>query len=512
MHVPCIAVFAALAWQSSARPSLYERSDDGFGYESIFASGLSANASFHYPSQADYNTSTVQRYSYWEDPTFAVTIKPATERDVQLIVGHKQQYLPLALEKVRRANRYNKTFFATGGGHGAEPGFATVQNAVNIDLSNFLQNDLDVTANTLTVGPGIAFKDFEENLYNAGKLMPVGNIYCVNMIGATVGATVGPYQGLVGLAIDYLLSVRLITAAGNIVTASETENPGLFWAIRGAGANFGIIVSAKFKVTDAPNKGNLISADFDFPASANLSLFNWIQSTEKTFPKEMGFNSYGGFNRTTNQTTLTVAMSYFGPQAAAQPILNQLIAIGPLRWVNRTIPWSSLSIQQNFGASGTAGCFKGVWNNHYTVGANQTDAITYSSAFTKFAAFQKARPWFDGLFVIQRTNTEVTTSLPKSQQGVYPGREISTFIILDNYYDGPAHDEEVYNFSLPLRDELVATSGFKNLTTYINYAFGDEGPEVWYGKQNLPRLVRLKNRWDPSNRFGAGNPIPLSLD
>ncbi len=75
------------------------------------------------------------------------------------------------LNQVRRANQNDLRFFATGGGHGSEPGFATVKNAVNIDLSNFRQNDLDTTANTLTIGPGIAFGDFEENLYNAGKLM-----------------------------------------------------------------------------------------------------------------------------------------------------------------------------------------------------------------------------------------------------------------------------------------------------------------------------------------------------
>ena len=132
------------------------------------------------------------------------------------------------------------------------------------------------------------------------KSAAVGNNYCVNMIGATVGATVGPYQGLVGLAIDHLLSVRLITASGRVVTASATRNPGLFWAVRGAGANFGIITSAVFKVTDAPNKGLLVSADFDFPPSANPSIFNLIQAMEKDYPKEMGFTFIGGYNHTSN--------------------------------------------------------------------------------------------------------------------------------------------------------------------------------------------------------------------
>lgn len=77
----------------------------------------------------------------------------------------------LSYQQVKTANHYNLSFFATGGAHGAEPGFATVKQAVNIDLSNLNENNLNVTANTLTVGPGISFVDFETNLYNAGKLI-----------------------------------------------------------------------------------------------------------------------------------------------------------------------------------------------------------------------------------------------------------------------------------------------------------------------------------------------------
>jgi hypothetical protein len=84
------------------------------------------------------------------------------------------------------------------------------------------------------------------------------------------------------------------------------------------------------------------------------------------------------------------------------------------------------------------------------------------------------------------------------------------FRFFQNYSDGQ-HDAEVYDFTVPLRAQIAATSGFGKLETYINYAIGDEGPEVWYGKENLPRLVRLKNKWDPRNQFGPGNPVPLSL-
>jgi len=140
--------FLATAWSTST---------NAVNYTAIFSSGLSPGASIHFPNQTDYNTTTVQRWSTWEQPTFAVTIKPAIDSDVQYII--------------KAANQNNLSFFATGGGHGGETGFATVKQAINIDLSNFNENNLNLTANTLSVGPGISFVDFETNLYDAGKVI-----------------------------------------------------------------------------------------------------------------------------------------------------------------------------------------------------------------------------------------------------------------------------------------------------------------------------------------------------
>lgn len=64
---------------------------------------------------------------------------------------------------------------------------------------------------------------------------------CVGIVGATLGAGLGTLQGLHGVLLDSLESVRLVTASGEIVTASQTHNSDLFWGIRGAGHNFGIV-------------------------------------------------------------------------------------------------------------------------------------------------------------------------------------------------------------------------------------------------------------------------------
>jgi len=269
------------------------------------------------------------------------------------------------------------------------------------------------------------------------------------MIGATVGAGVGPYQGLHGLIIDALLSVRMITASGDIVTASEDENEDLFWAVRGAGANFGIITSATYKVFDAPNNGLLVQADFIYNSSVNASLWELLQAWDETYPKEMGLTMEATYNHTSNQvrshhrrsckgnllthtliepqTVFLAFMSFFGPQKAAQPWLDRFIALGPTRWQNQTISWNNLGQQTGFGAGANA-CVRGIYNNHYSIGANQTSVTTYTHAVNQFASFAASRPWYKGAFVVQRFNTAATLAVPKHKRGVYPGRDFGTLM------------------------------------------------------------------------------------
>ncbi|KAE8391158.1 hypothetical protein BDV23DRAFT_171897 [Aspergillus alliaceus] len=412
----------------------------GVNYSKIFGGRLSANASIHYPGQPEYNTTTVQRWSTWAEPTFAVTIKPVTDGDI------------------RTANKYNLTFLATGGGHGGETGFTT-------------ENVLDLETNTLTLA--------------------VGNAFCVNMTGATIGAGVGPYQVLHGLVIDALRSVRLVTASGDIVTASDEENPDLFWAVRGAGANFGIITSATYEIFNAPNNGNVVLAEFAYPGSVNGSLWRLLESWEGTYTKEMG---------------LTMSASYDQKTGT----IDQLLPLNPTQWRDVTLPLSQVSQNSGFG-TGASVCATGKYNNHPSVGAKHTSASTYIDVFNQYVEIMKARPWLTSALIVQRFNTTATLAVPESKRGVYPRRDFSSLIILENYYDGPRHDADIYRFSKKLRTQLVSTSGFGSLQTYVNYAHGDhEGPEVWYGKDNSPRLVQLKRQWDPEGKFGPGNPIPLA--
>jgi FAD/FMN-containing dehydrogenase len=98
------------------------------------------------------------------------------------------------------------------------------------------------------------------------------------MLGASLGGGVGRYQGLHGLIIDALQSVKMVTATGDLITASKTEEPDLFWGVRGAGFNFGIVLEATYGIHDLTNGGSVLNADFKFHPSDNQTYFEIMES------------------------------------------------------------------------------------------------------------------------------------------------------------------------------------------------------------------------------------------
>lgn len=115
------------------------------------------------------------------------------------------------------------------------------------------------------------------------------------MVGATLGGGVGRYNGLHGMILDSLRSVRMVTATGDIVEASTTKNADLFWGIRGAGFNYGIIVSAEYQVYDLTSS-LVMNADMIFPTSANATIFNYFKSYETDLPAKLALILLGGYN------------------------------------------------------------------------------------------------------------------------------------------------------------------------------------------------------------------------
>lgn len=110
-----------------------------------------------------------------------------------------------------------------------------------------------------------------------------------------------------GLIIDALLSVRLVTATGKLIAVSADSNPELFWALRGAGMNFGVVTSATYKVADLTNGGQVLSADLIYPGSVNGSFFEALEKLTADQPKELSVLASSSYDVDTNSVSLALS-------------------------------------------------------------------------------------------------------------------------------------------------------------------------------------------------------------
>ena len=133
------------------------------------------------------------------------------------------------------------------GGH-SFPGLSTCDDGIVIDLSLMKGVRVDPKARTARVQAGVLLGELDRETQAFGLAVPAGIVTHTGLAGLTLGGGIGWLMRKYGLTVDQLLAVDMVTADGEFVKASESENPDLFWGIRGAGGNFGIITEFEFRL------------------------------------------------------------------------------------------------------------------------------------------------------------------------------------------------------------------------------------------------------------------------
>ena len=134
-----------------------------------------------------------------------------------------------------------------GGGHSA-PGFGTADDAVVIDLSEMQEVDVDPHGRIARAEGGVTLGVFNDATHEHGLATTGGIISTTGIGGLTLGGGIGYLVRGFGLACDNLVSAEVVTADARRVTASESENEDLFWALRGGGGNFGVVTAFEYGV------------------------------------------------------------------------------------------------------------------------------------------------------------------------------------------------------------------------------------------------------------------------
>ncbi len=169
-------------------------------------------------------------------------------------------------EAVKFAVRHALPLAVRSGGHSIAR-HSMIDDALVVDLSRMKRVVVDPTTRTARVQAGATSGDLAGPANAHGLALSTGDTHSVGMGGLTTGGGVGFMVRKYGLAIDNLLAAQVVTAAGEIVTASADEHPDLFWAIRGGGGNFGIVTEFTYRLAPV---GQILGGELILPATREV--------------------------------------------------------------------------------------------------------------------------------------------------------------------------------------------------------------------------------------------------
>jgi alkanesulfonate monooxygenase SsuD/methylene tetrahydromethanopterin reductase-like flavin-dependent oxidoreductase (luciferase family) len=268
------------------------------------------------------------RSTYMRGGAPGLVLQPRTVAEVidALAFTRRQPDVPLGLRS---------------GGHGIS-GRSTNNGGIVIDLKKL--NAMEVVneaTRRVRIGPGARWMDVAAFLEPHGWALSSGDYGGVGVGGLATAGGIGWLSRHHGLTIDHLVSADVLLANGTVVTASATEHPDLFWAVRGAGANFGIVVSFEFEVDVV---GQVGWAQLAFDASDTAEFLERFGAAVEAAPRELtAFVIIGG--RRPGQPLIAQVMAVVDSEDPEQIIaaLQPLADIAPL--VEQTVqlmPYASV--------------------------------------------------------------------------------------------------------------------------------------------------------------------------
>ncbi|SHG99951.1 FAD-binding oxidoreductase [Halobaculum gomorrense] len=394
---------------------------------------------------------------------------------------------------VNAAREHGLDLSVKGGGHHVS-GSALTDGGLTLDLGAMDGIRVDPEARTARVGPGATWGDVDHETTAFDLAVPGGQDPNIGVAGLTLGGGVGWLSRKHGLTSDNLRSVDLVTADGELVRASATENPELFWALRGGGGAFGVVTSFEFDLHEIGEvfAGSLVHRLEDAPA-----LLRRYASFTADAPPEvrllfgvMELPASPTFPEHAHGTRVAILIAFHaGPPAEGREVLAPLRTFGdPLA---DTLQGRAYETFQRAGDSG------GAKRTHLR--SQYLDALPEPAIET---AVEYATDVPDGeatLFVSPRGGAETA---PPPDETAYPHRDAAHHLLLEARWEDPAADAA--------HVEWVET-GYEALAPYTtgaaaaNFLTADEGDtrrRAAYGG-NYDRLAAVKRRWDPEGLFST---------
>jgi FAD/FMN-containing dehydrogenase len=391
------------------------------------------------------------------------------------------------------ARKHKLEISIRGGGHHIA-GNALSDNGVTIDLSTMKNVRIDAQKRRAYVEPGATLADFDRAAQAHGLATPVGINSTTGIAGLTLGGGFGWLTRKYGLTIDNLVAAAVITADGNQLRASETENPDLFWAIRGGGGNFGIVTEFEFALHSVGPE--ILAGLIVFPFSQAKQVLTQYRNFIQSAPEEL--NVWVALRKAPplpflpehvhGKEVIILPVFYTGDPIEGEKLLEPLRSFGDACGehvgVQPYVEW-----QQAFDPLLTSGA-RNYWKSH-----NFTELSDGAlDAIVEFAGKLPSPQCEIFIGCIAGAPNRVSADAT-----AYYHRDAKFVMNVHGRWDDVAHDEICIAWA---REFFQAAAPYASAGAYVNFMTAEEGNRVAaaYGS-NYDRLVQIKQRYDPENIF-----------
>lgn len=386
-----------------------------------------------------------------------------------------------------------------GGGHNIA-GSALCDDGIVIDLSQMRAVKVDPNARRATVEGGATLADFDAAAQAHGLATPLGINSTTGVAGLTLGGGFGWLSRKYGMTIDNLESAEVVTAAGEVVRASESENPDLFWALRGGSGNFGVVTRFEFRLH--PVGPDVLSGMIVYPFAEAKQVLQQYRAFAADAPDEL---SVWAVLRQApplpflpeevhGTEILALAICYSGDPSQGEPLLEPLRKFGnPVGEHVGVQPYTAW--QQAFDPLLTPGA-RNYWKSH---NFSKLDDKLFDAVieYIETLPSPQCEIFFGAI--------GGATTRAAGDSAAYAHRDAQFVMNVHGRWDDAAEDERCIGWA---RDFFKASEPFASGGVYVNFLTDDESDRVRsaYGS-NYDRLAQVKREYDPANLFRTNQNI-----
>jgi FAD/FMN-containing dehydrogenase len=395
---------------------------------------------------------------------------------------------------VRFARDHDLVIAVRGGGHSVA-GFSTCDGGMVIDLSRMRGMVVDPVRRVARAEGGAHLSQLDSQAQAVGLVCPVGVIGHTGVAGLTLGGGMGRLQRKHGFTIDNLLSVDVVTADGRLLHASHDENADLFWGMRGAGANFGVVTLLEYQLH--PQDATVTHGWVALPVERSGEVSSVVREFLATAPDHVFVNlSFG----------LATDPPFPAHMAAMPVILVGAMHSGSVEEADRDLrplrdamDWSvdTFAAKPYLAVQGMNDDAMS-WGHRFYMKSGFVSEVSDEVVATS-AAYGADVP-AGGECSVSFWAMGGAISRVADKSSAFTGRSAGWWVSAEAMWDDAANDASHMGWA---RRAMGALKPFTTVGQYVNDAVESDVGSVRaiYGNEKYDRLVGLKRTYDPDNTF-----------